>query len=184
MKAGAPGEPRGRATRQKVFREHKQGSRKATPVTAGRTFLLPASPSLHPRTATAGLLLRNHKYRRLARDSLGMLAAPQPACGASPAPCPHRPTPHCGAEETAKQAAHDTIWNMKAFLGRPQASWVGLSTLFNPMKALCQPGPSTPSSLLPLGSFPTQLPERILNQVLSGSCLKPSTISHQTCNKI
>lgn len=72
------------------------------PVTAGRrTFLLPASPSLHPRTATAGLLLGNHKQRRLARDSLGMPATPQLHLGPL---LPHVLTtlPPCVVEVTAQ----------------------------------------------------------------------------------
>lgn len=188
MKAGAPGEPRGRGTRQKVFQEHKQGRRKAMPVTAGRrTFLLPASPSLHPRTATAGPLLGNHKQRQLAHNSLGIPAAPQPARRASPAPCPHRPAPHRGAEETAEQAAHGTIWSMKAYPGAPQASGVGLSTL-NPMKPLLQAGPSIhlPPGLPAAFRFFSRSAAREdlnSNQVLSVSCLEASPISHQTCNK-
>lgn len=68
--------------------------------------------------------------------------------------------PPCVVEVTAQRAAHGTIWSMKAFLGIPQASWVRLSTLFNPVKPLLhQAPPSTSSlaSLLPLDSFPTQL---------------------------
>ena len=56
-----------------------------------------------------------------------------------------------------------------------------------PHEAPTSPGPSL--HLLPglpaaFTFFSHSAAERILNQVLPVSCLKPSTISHQTCNEI
>ena len=89
--------------------------------------------------------------------------------------------------ETAEQAAHGTIWSMKAYPGAPQASGVGLSTL-NPMKPLLQAGPSIhlPPGLPAAFRFFSRSAAREdlnSNQVLSVSCLEASPISHQTCNK-
>lgn len=80
---------------------------------------------------------------------------------------------------------------MKAFLGPPQASWAQLPTFFNPTA----PTLAAPLHLSP-GNWPG-LPaafkcffysaardDLTSNQVLSVSCLVPSTISRETWNEI